>query len=109
MSFIQHRNPVQFGSAHVFHPQAYSRCAYDQMLRTTRVSILEKAGYTVFSVVTDDDAMKLLETEQFDLILLGRRSQIPRTGLDQRLREKYPNLLTLKIKPTGDIVSSLPD
>jgi len=79
------------------------------MLRTTRVSILEKAGYTVFSVVTDDDAMKLLETEQFDLILLGRRSQIPRTGLDQRLREKYPNLLTLKIKPTGDIVSSLPD
>ena len=79
------------------------------MLRTTRESILEKAGYTVFSVVTDDDAMKLLETEQFDLILLGRRSQIPRTGLDQRLREKYPNLLTLKIKPTGDIVSSLPD
>jgi CheY-like chemotaxis protein len=82
--------------------------AHDQMLRTTSVSVLEKAGYTVSSTVTDDDAMRLLETAQFDLILLGRKSQIPKTGLDQRLREKYPNLLTLKIEPGGDIVSLFP-
>jgi hypothetical protein len=74
----------------------------------TRVSMLERAGYTVFSAVTDDDAMGLLETARFDLILLGRKSQILKTGLDQRLREKYPNLLTLKIQSSGDIVSLYP-
>jgi DNA-binding NtrC family response regulator len=82
--------------------------AHDQMLRMTRVSMLERAGYTVFSAVADDGAMGLLETAQFDLILLGRKSQIPKTGLDQRLREKYPNLLTLKIQSSGDIVSLYP-
>ena len=78
------------------------------MLRTTRVSILENEGYTVSSAVTDDDAMTLLETEQFDLILLGRKSQVPKMGLDQRLREKHPNLLILKIQPAGDVVSLFP-
>lgn len=29
-------------------------------------------------------------------------------GLDQRLREKYPNLLTLKIQPDGDLISIYP-
>jgi DNA-binding response OmpR family regulator len=77
----------------------------DQMLRTTRVSILEKAGYAVCSAATADDAMGLLETESFDLILLGQEFRDTSTGLDQRLREKYPNLLTLKIQPTDDMVS----
>ena len=77
----------------------------DQMLRTTRVSILEKAGYAVCSAATADDAMGLLETESFDLILLGQEFRITGRGLDQRLREKYPNLLTLKIQPTDDMVS----
>jgi hypothetical protein len=39
------------------------------------------------SVATDDDAMKLLETEQFDLVLVGRKSQSSREALDQRLRQ----------------------
>ena len=82
--------------------------AHDRMLRTTRVSILDQAGYTVSSAETDDDAMARLETEQFDLILLGRKSQVPKTGLDQRLREKHPNLLILKIQPAGDVVSLFP-
>jgi CheY-like chemotaxis protein len=82
--------------------------SHDQMLRTTRVSLLEKAGYTVFSAVTDDDAMRLLETQRFDLILLGRKSQISKEGLDQRLRQKYPNLLTLKVQSVGDIASPYP-
>jgi hypothetical protein len=71
----------------------------------TRVSILEKAGYTACSTVTADDAMGLLETESFDLILLGQEFRITGRGLDQRSREKYPNLLTLKIQPTDDMVS----
>jgi DNA-binding NtrC family response regulator len=82
--------------------------AHDALLRTTRTFLLEGAGYIVESAVTDDDAMKLLETEQFDLILLGRKSQTPKKGLDQRLRERHPNLLTLKIQPGGDIVSLYP-
>jgi hypothetical protein len=52
--------------------------------------------------------MKLLEIEQFDLVLLGRRSQIAKKGIDQRLREKYPNLLILKIQSMGEIVSLYP-
>lgn len=66
-------------------------------LRTSRVLVLKSAGYRVESVATDDEAMAILETEQFDLVLLGRKSLLPKKGIDQRLREKYPNLLTLKI------------
>ena len=77
----------------------------DEMLRTTRVSILEKAGYAACSTATADDAMGLLETERFDLILLGQECCITNKGLGQRLREKYPNLLTLKIQPPDDMVS----
>jgi CheY-like chemotaxis protein len=72
--------------------------AHDAPLRQTRVFLLEQAGYTVESVGTDDDAMAMLETERFDLILLGRKSLLPKKGIDQRLREKYPDLLTLKIE-----------
>lgn len=68
----------------------------------------DQACYTVSSAETDDDAVALLETEQFDLILQGRKSQVPKTGLAQRLREKHPNLLILKIQPAGDVVSLFP-
>jgi hypothetical protein len=63
----------------------------------SRVELLLRAGYTVESVATDDEAMALLIKERFDLVLLGRKSALPETGLDQRIREKYSNLLTLKI------------
>src|SRR6202021_1906544 len=89
-------------------PKRIRVVAPDRMLRTTRVSILDQAGYTVSSAETDDDAMALLETEQFDLILLGRKSQVPKTGLDQRLREKHPNLLIPKIHSGADFVVSFP-
>jgi hypothetical protein len=49
------------------------------------------------SVATEDDAMKSLETEHFDLVLIGRKSESPRQALDQRLREKYPKLPVPKI------------
>ncbi len=75
--------------------------AHDAPLRKSRVLLLEQAGYTVESVGTDDAAMGMLQTERFDLILLGRKSQLPKKGIDQRLREKYPDLLTLKIESAG--------
>ena len=58
-------------------------------------------GYSVEWVATDDEAMAMLEMEAFDLILLGHKSLIPKKGIDQRLRERYPSLLTLKIETAG--------
>jgi DNA-binding NtrC family response regulator len=72
------------------------------------VSLLQSAGYHVSSAETDDQAMELLEEEKFDLILLGRRSLIATTGIDQRIRERYPQLLTLKIAPKGELHSVYP-
>jgi hypothetical protein len=62
--------------------------------------LLSAAGYTVTSVSSDDDALKLLEADRFDLVLLGRSSELS-VGIDQRLREKHPSLLTLKIDDLG--------
>jgi hypothetical protein len=63
----------------------------------SRVELLLRAGYAVDSVATDDEAMAVLLERRIDLVLLGRKSALPKIGLDQRLREKYPGLLTLKI------------
>jgi|ERR1700733_1485125 hypothetical protein len=71
--------------------------AHDLPLRTTRIALLKQAGYEVESGATDDDAMAILEIERFDSVLIGRKSLLPKKGIDQRLREKYPDLLTLKI------------
>jgi hypothetical protein len=68
---------------------------------------LQDAGFTVKSVESDDDAMVILETEQFDLILLGRKSELPRKQIDQRLRERYPDLLILKIQSAGEMERSI--
>ena len=80
--------------------------AHHRPLRATRVTILEKAGYSVASVSSDDDAMAMLETEKFDLILIESSSARPEKGLDQRLREKYPDLLTLKVE-SNDLAGSI--
>jgi response regulator RpfG family c-di-GMP phosphodiesterase len=82
--------------------------AHNRPLKETRVSLLQAQGYRVDSVETDDDAMKLLETTQYDLVLLGHRSALPEDGVDKRLREKFPNLATLKIELTGIRHSSYP-
>jgi DNA-binding NtrC family response regulator len=82
--------------------------AHDRLIRGTRSLLLEKAGYDVASVETDNEAMDILEHKVFDLILLGRKSRLPIKGLDQRLRERFPDLLTLKIEPSGEIVSIYP-
>ena len=77
-------------------------------LKSSRVEMLNKVGYEVESVDSDDAAMALLETEHFDLVLIGRKSQLTQKGLDQRLREKYPHLLILKIESTGHATSVYP-
>jgi hypothetical protein len=46
--------------------------------------------------------MTMLLTEIYDLVLLGRNSELHKKGIDQRLREKYPHLLTLKIVNEAD-------
>jgi response regulator RpfG family c-di-GMP phosphodiesterase len=71
--------------------------ADDRPLRTTRVFLLESESYRVECVESDDEAMTMLLTETYDLVLLGRNSELHKKGIDQRLREKYPHLLTLKI------------
>jgi hypothetical protein len=52
--------------------------------------------------------MKLSLTEDFDLFLLGHQSGLPKKGIDQRIREKYPNLATLKIERAGEPHSVYP-
>jgi hypothetical protein len=79
-------------------PKSILVVAHDLPLRESRVHLLQQEGYIVKSVETDDDAMAIMENQQFDLVLLGRRSLLPRKQIDQRLREKYPDLLTLKIE-----------
>jgi hypothetical protein len=76
--------------------------ADDRPLRTTRVSLLESEGYRVESVESDNEAMTALLTETYDLVLLGRNSELHKKGIDQRLREQYPHLLTLKIVNEAD-------
>jgi CheY-like chemotaxis protein len=77
----------------------------DRALGFSRVALLKKAGYLVDSIDSDDAAMALLEAESFDLILLGRNSLRTGRGLDQRLRERHPDLLTLKIEANAAIPS----
>jgi DNA-binding NtrC family response regulator len=88
-------------------PKSILVVAHDRPLREARVQLLQYAGFTVKSVETDDDAMAILETEQFDLILLGRNSRLPQKQIDQRLREKYPDLLILKIQSAGETERSI--
>lgn len=64
--------------------------------------MLRQAGYGVESVDSDDAAMALLEVEHFDLVLIGRKSEMVEKGLDRRLRERYPHLLILKIETRGE-------
>jgi hypothetical protein len=52
-------------------------------------------------VETDEGAMELLETEHFDLVLLGHQSALPKKGIDQRLRERFLKLATLTIEIGG--------
>jgi CheY-like chemotaxis protein len=79
-------------------PKSILIVTHDEALRTTRVALLESGGYKVSSVESDDQAMALLETDVFDLVLVGRKSGLPVIEIDERLRGRHPNLLILKIE-----------
>ena len=70
--------------------------ANEKPLRESRAMLLESVGYSVVSVCSDEDALSLLKTESFGLVLIGRNTDSP-VALDELLRTKYPSLLTLKI------------
>ena len=82
--------------------------AHYPALKIARVEMLNKAGYEVEPVESDDAAMTILEKKHFDLVLIGRRSELAQKGLDQRLRERYPHLLILKIESSGPGISVYP-
>jgi CheY-like chemotaxis protein len=80
----------------------------DPTLAFSRVALLRKSGYLAESVSSDDAAMELLEVERFDLVLLGRDPLLPGRSLDRRLRERHPDLLTLKIEGNVPVPSTYP-
>jgi CheY-like chemotaxis protein len=82
--------------------------AHDRTLGLSRVALLQSAGYTVDFVFSDEAALALLAVEAFDLVLLGRNSKPEQPSLDQRLRERFPDMLLLKIEATGSVPSSYP-
>jgi DNA-binding NtrC family response regulator len=82
--------------------------AHKQPLRESRLEILQREGYCVQAVETDDEAMLTVQNVPFDAILIGRKSRLLQKGIDQRLREKYPELLILKIESTSEPSSVYP-
>jgi hypothetical protein len=76
--------------------------AHDLLLQRSRSAMLRRWGYEVVTADSDNEGIALTEVEKFDLVLLGRKSVIPRTGADERLRERHPDLLILKIVPDGE-------
>jgi CheY-like chemotaxis protein len=71
--------------------------SHDSGLRATRSALLVDAGYAVATAPSAEEAIELLDANTFDLVLLGRRSLVGGKPLDQLLRERYPDLLILKI------------
>jgi DNA-binding response OmpR family regulator len=71
--------------------------SHDNTLRETRAALLLRAGYSVATSEGGDSTMALLETNTFDLILVGRKSLAPGKGIAQRIRERFPDQLILKI------------
>jgi DNA-binding NtrC family response regulator len=81
---------------------------HDSGLRATRAALLLAAGYAVSTAETVDQAIALLDANTFDLALIGRRSLMPGKGMDQKLRERYPKLLILKIAEIIEEASQYP-
>jgi CheY-like chemotaxis protein len=71
--------------------------SHDNTLRETRAALLLRAGYSVATTEGGDATMVLLETNVFDVVVIGRKSLAPGKGVAQRIRERFPDLLILKI------------
>ena len=82
--------------------------SHDSGLRATRSALLVAAGYAVATASSADAAIELLDANTFDLVLIGRRSLASGKPLDQRLRERYPDMLILKIAEIIEEASHYP-
>ena len=71
--------------------------SHDEVLRSSRSTLLLSAGYTVSAVASGDEAVDLIDKNFFDLVVIGRNSLAPTVPLDRRLRELYPHMPILKI------------
>jgi len=81
---------------------------HDSGLRATRAALLLAAGYAVSTAESMDEAIVLLDANPFDLALIGRKSLAPGKAMDQKLRERYPKLLILKIAEIIEEASQYP-
>jgi CheY-like chemotaxis protein len=77
--------------------------SHNEVLRRTRVALLQWAGYAVVHVESDDDALAAVRIAHPDLVLLGRITRPKHIEIDQRLREAYPDLPILKIVLPTDL------
>jgi DNA-binding NtrC family response regulator len=80
--------------------------SHDPALRDSRSALLLSAGYAVSAVGGNDEAMALMVGNSFDLVLIGRNSQWPKKGLDERVRALHPYQLIVKIAQGGEPRSS---
>jgi DNA-binding response OmpR family regulator len=90
-------------------PKSVLIVSHDEMLRTTRAAVLKTGGYSVATAASDNEAMALLETRTFDLVLIGRKTDFPTIEIDERLRERYPKLLVLKIEDLEETARGFAD
>lgn len=70
----------------------------DPTLAKTRAGLVQAAGFPCEVVTSRDSALRLLQAERFDLVLLGREPTHLDHELEQRIREIRPETMTLKIE-----------
>jgi DNA-binding NtrC family response regulator len=71
--------------------------ARDNSLRESRAKLIEQAGHAVRGVMSAREAITQLESEPFDLVVVGRHSPGDEVSIDRALREAFPQLKILKI------------
>ncbi len=71
-------------------------------LRKSRVQVLERDGYCTASADSAEEAMRRLAGEHFDLVVIGRKSQLQGLAIDQQIREHYPGQIILQIDPGSE-------
>jgi len=82
--------------------------AHDPVLRNSRRALVQSAGYEVILAESDDLAILSVDNDRFDLVLIGRTSRLSTIALDKRLRNRYPDLLVLKIVAPEEEYSPYP-
>ena len=95
----------------VTQPKRLLVVAHDATLKATCVALLRHVGYDVAAVESTEDALTRLESERFDLVLVGRKSRGQMEASDVGVRERFPFLPILKIQdglePNGHATRSI--